>query len=101
MGLIKAAFGAMGSTLADQWKEYFCCDSLDGDVLVARGEKRINGRSSNTKGNDNVITDGSNIAVADGQCMMIVENGKILDVCAEPGAYTYQTGSSPSVFGGK
>ena len=64
MGLIKAAFGAMGSTLADQWKEYFCCDSLDGDVLVARGEKRINGRSSNTKGNDNVITDGSNIAVA-------------------------------------
>ena len=101
MGLIKAAFGAMGSTLADQWKEYFCCDSLDGDVLVARGEKRINGRSSNTKGNDNVITDGSNIAVADGQCMMIVENGKILDVCAEPGAYTYQTGSSPSVFCGK
>lgn len=101
MGLIKAAFSAVGSTLADQWKEYFCCDALDGDVLVARGEKRINGRSSNTKGNDNIITDGSNIAVADGQCMMIVENGKILDVCAEPGAYTYQTGSSPSVFGGK
>lgn len=91
----------MGSTLADQWKEYFCCDSLDGDVLVARGEKRINGRSSNTRGNDNVITDGSHIAVADGQCMMIVENGRILDVCAEPGAYTYQTGGSPSVFGGK
>lgn len=101
MGLIKAAFSAMGSTLADQWKEYFCCDSLDGDVLVARGEKRINGRSSNTRGNDNVITDGSHIAVADGQCMMIVENGRILDVCAEPGAYTYQTGGSPSVFGGK
>lgn len=101
MGLIKAAFSAVGSTLADQWKEYFCCDALENDVLVARGEKRINGRSSNTKGNDNIITDGSNIAVADGQCMMIVENGKILDVCAEPGAYTYQTGNSPSVFGGK
>ena len=101
MGLIKAAFGAVGGTLADQWKEYFYCDALDEDVLVARGEKRMNGRSSNTKGNDNIITDGSNIAVADGQCMMIVENGKILDVCAEPGSYTYQTGNSPSVFAGE
>lgn len=101
MGLIKAAAGAIGGTLADQWKEYFYCDSLDADVLVAKGGKRTGRRSSNTKGEDNVITDGSGIAVADGQCMIIVENGKVLDVCAEPGTYTYRTGTSPSVFGGK
>ena len=100
MGLVKAAVGAVGGTLADQWKEYFCCDALDADVLVARGEKRVSGRSSNKKGEEGIITDGSHIAVADGQCMLIVEEGKIVDACAEPGAYTYHMGSSPSVFGG-
>ncbi len=101
MGLIKAAFGAAGGTLADEWKEYFYCDALDADVLVAKGEKRTSRRSSNTKGEDNIISDGSHIAVADGQCMIIVEDGKVLDVCADPGAYTYQTGTTPSIFGGK
>lgn len=100
MGLIKAAFGALSGTLADQWKEYFYCESLDADVLVAKGEKRVSGRSSNKKGEDNIITDGSHLAVADGQCMMIVEEGKVIDVCAEPGAYTYSTGTSPSMLGG-
>lgn len=100
MGLVKAAFGALGGTLADQWKEYFYCDALDADVLVAKGEKRVSGRSSNKRGEDNVITDGSHIAVADGQCMIIVEGGKVLDACAEPGAYTYDSGTSPSVLGG-
>lgn len=100
MGLIKAAFGAFGGTLADQWKEYFYCDALDADILVAKGEKRVSGRSSNKRGEDNVITDGSHIAVADGQCMIIVEGGKVLDACAEPGAYTYDSGTSPSVLGG-
>ncbi len=100
MGLIKAATGAIGGTLADQWKEYFYCESLDADVLAAKGEKRISGRSSNRHGEDNIITDGSHIAVADGQCMIIVEDGKVLEVCAEPGAYTYDTKTSPSIFGG-
>lgn len=100
MGLIKAAFGALGGTLADQWKEYFYCEAMDADILVAKGEKRISGRSSNKRGEDNVITDGSHIAVADGQCMIIVEGGKVIDACAEPGAYTYDSGTSPSMFGG-
>lgn len=100
MGLIKAAAGALSGTLADEWKEYFCCESLDADVLVAKGVKKVSGRSSNKKGDDNIITDGSNIVVADGQCMIVVENGKILDVCAEPGAFTYNTSLSPSIFGG-
>lgn len=100
MGLIKAAWTAAGKTLADQWKEYFYCEALDADVLVAKGEKRISGRSANRKGEDNIITDGSHIAVANGQCMIIVEDGKVIDACAEPGAYTYDTKTSPSVFGG-
>lgn len=98
MGLIKAATGAAGGILADQWKEFFYSDSLDNDTLMVRGKKRIDRRSSNTKGHDNVITNGSGIAVADGQCMMIVDQGKIVEVCAEPGEYTYDMSSEPSVF---
>ncbi len=100
MGLIKAAMGAVGGTLADQWKEFFYCDALEQDVLVVKGEKRINGRSSNTKGNDNIISNGSGIAVADGQCMIIVEQGKIVEVCAEPGQFTYDSSTEPSIFSG-
>lgn len=100
MGLLKAGMGAIGSTLADQWKEYFYCDAMDVDILVVKGQKRISSRSSNTKGSDNIITDGSGIAVADGQCMLIVEQGEIVEVCAEPGKYTYDRSSEPSVFTG-
>ena len=100
MGLIKAGIGAIGSTLADQWKEFFYCDSLGNEVLAAKGVKRISGRSSNTKGSDNVISNGSGIAVADGQCMLIVEQGKVVEVCAEPGEYTYDSSTEPSIFAG-
>ena len=100
MGLIKAAMGAVGGTLADQWKEFFYCDALEQDVLVVKGQKRINSRSSNTKGNDNIISNGSGIVVADGQCMIIVEQGKIVEVCAEPGQFTYDSSTEPSIFSG-
>ena len=100
MGLIKAGIGALGGTLADQWKEFFYCDALDKDVLAVKGQKRISGRSSNTKGNDNIISNGSGIAVADGQCMLIVEQGKVVEVCAEPGEYTYDASTEPSIFAG-
>ena len=100
MGLIKAAVGATGGTLADQWKEFFYCDSIDKDTLVVKGEKRTSRRSSNTKGSDNIISNGSGIAVADGQCMMIVEQGKIVEVCAEPGEFTYDASTEPSIFTG-
>ena len=100
MGLIKAGVGAIGGVLADQWKEFFYCDSLDKEVLMVKGQKRIGSRSSNTKGNDNIISNGSGIAVADGQCMIIVDQGKIVEVCAEPGEFTYDTSSEPSIFTG-
>lgn len=100
MGLIKAGMGALGGTFADQWKEFFYCESMPKEVLVAKGQKRVTGRSSNTKGNDNIISNGSGIAVADGQCMIIVEQGKIVEVCAEPGEFTYDTSSEPSIFSG-
>lgn len=100
MGLIKAGIGALGGTFADQWKEFFYCDSLKRDTLVAKGQKRINGRSSNTKANDNIISNGSRIAVADGQCMLIVEQGKVVEFCAEPGEFTWDSSTEPSIFTG-
>ena len=100
MGLIKAALGSAGGVLADQWKEYFYCESLPANVLAVKGQKRASGRSSNTKGSDNIISNGSIIAVADGQCMLIVEQGKVVDVCAEPGEYTYDMSTEPSIFTG-
>ena len=104
MGLIKAGVGAINGVLADQWKEFFYCEALDKDILVdvlaVRGRKKVSGRSSN-KGSDNVISNGSLIAVADGQCMIIVEQGKIVEVCAEPGEFTYDRSTEPSIFTGK
>ncbi len=100
MGLIKAALGAAGGALADQWLEFFYCEALPANVMVVKGQKRVSGRSSNTKGEDNIISNGSGIAVADGQCMIIVEQGKILDFCAEPGQYTFDLGTEPSLFTG-
>ena len=99
MGLIYAALGAATGVLSDQWKEYFYCDALPNNVLAAKGKKKVSGRSSN-RGDDNIISNGSVIAVADGQCMLIVEQGKIVDVCAEPGEYTYDASTEPSVFAG-
>ena len=100
MRLIRAAISAVGGTMADQWKEFFICESLDADVLAVKGQKRIGSRSANKKGSDNLITSGSGIAVADGQCALIVEQGKIVEVCAEPGEYTYDASTEPTIFSG-
>lgn len=100
MGLIKAAIGAVGGTLADSWKEMIYCDSMDSSVLLVKGSKRTSKRSSNTKGDENIITNGSVIAVNEGQCMLIVDQGKIVEVCAEPGEFTYDSSTEPSLFGG-
>ena len=100
MGLIKAALGSVGSVLADQWKEYFYCDSMAANVLVTKGKKRTSSRNSNTKGSDNIISNGSVIAVNEGQCMMIVEQGKIVEFAAEAGEYTWNSSSEPTIFQG-
>ncbi len=100
MGLIKAVIGAVGSSLADTWKEYFVCDSMDDEILAVKGKKVVSGRSSNTRGSDNIITNGSGVVVADGQCMMVIDNGKVVEICAEPGRFTYDSSSEPSIFTG-
>ena len=100
MGLIQAALGAAGGTLADQWLEFFYCEALPNDVLMRKGQHKVSGRSSNYKGNDNIISNGSGIAVADGQCAIIVEQGQVVDLCAVPGEYTYDTSTEPSIFSG-
>ncbi len=101
MGLLKAGFGAIDGVLADQWKEYFYCDSIDTTVLMVKGEKRTSKRSSNTKGEENIISNGAVIAVNDGQCMLIVEQGKVVELCAEPGEFVYESSTEPSIFYGK
>lgn len=101
MGLISAAIGSAGGVLADQWKEFFSCESLPNDVLMCKGQKQIGNRSSNKKGSDNIITNGSGIVVADGQCMIIVDQGQVVEVCAEAGQFTYDASSEPTIFSGK
>ena len=100
MGLLKAAGGAIGGVLADQWREFFYSDALADDVIVKKGQKRTSSRSSNVKGEDNIISNGSIIAVNDGQCMIIVEQGRVVDFSAEPGEYVYDTSTEPSLFYG-
>ena len=100
MGLIKAAKDAITTMLEDQWREYFYCDSLSSDVLVVKGRKKVsNGRGAN-KGNDNIITDGSIIAVNEGQCMIIVDQGQVVEFCADAGEFVYDNSTEPSLFSG-
>ena len=100
MGLIKAALGAAGGVMADQWKEYFYCEAIPESVLAVKGLHRVSGRSSNYKGSENIITNGSVIAVADGQCMILVDQGKVTELCAEPGEFVYDSSTEPSIFSG-
>lgn len=100
MGLIKAGAGALGGVLADSWREYFYCEAIDKDILVTKGVKRAGNRSSNKKGSDNIISNGSIIAVADGQCMIIVEQGKVVELCNEPGEFVYDSSTEPTIMYG-
>lgn len=102
MGLIKALGGSTCGVLADSWRDFFYCESLDAFALAAKGQKKTGSpnRSSNTKGDENVISNGSIIAINDGQCMIIVESGTVVDLCAEPGEYVYDASCEPSVFYG-
>ena len=100
MGLIQAALNAAGTVLGDQWKEYFYCEAIDNNTLVVKGQKKVSGFSSNRRGADNIISKGSMVAVADGQCMVIVDNGKIAELCAVPGEFVYDSSTEPSIFAG-
>lgn len=100
MGLIRAALGAAGGVMADQWKEYFYCESIPENILAVKGHHRTTKRGGNKKGSDNIISNGSVIAVADGQCMILVDQGKVTEVCAEPGEFQYDASSEPSLFAG-
>lgn len=97
MGLIKAGVGATKGVLEDQWREYFYCEGLSKEILVTKGVKRKTKRGSN-KGNDNIISNGSIIAINEGQCMMIIEQGRVVEVSSEAGEYVYDTSTEPTVF---
>ncbi len=100
MGLLQAGIGALGGVMADQWREFFYCESIPVEILVRKGQKRTGGRSSNVRGEQNIISNGSIVAVADGQCMIIVEQGQVVEVCATPGEFVYDTSTEPSIFSG-
>ena len=68
--------------------------------MAVKGLHRVSGRSTNYKGSENVITNGSVVAVADGQCMIIVDQGKVTELCAEPGEFVYDSSTEPSIFSG-
>jgi len=97
MGLIKAGLDAAKGVLEDQYRDYFYCEAMSSDVLVQKGMRRQTKRGSN-KGNENIISNGSIIAVNDGQCMLIIEQGKVVEVCQEPGEFMYDTSTEPSIF---
>ena len=101
MGLINAALGAGGGVMADQWKEYFYCEAIPENVMAVKGLHRVSGRSTNYKGSENIISNGSVVAVADGQCMIIVDQGKVTELCAEPGEFVYDSSTEPSIFSGQ
>lgn len=100
MGLIKAGAGALSSVLADTWREYFYCDSMPSDILATKGQKRRSKKDSNVKSSENIISNGSIIAINDGQCMIIVEQGKVVELCAETGEFIYDNSTEPSIFYG-
>ncbi len=100
MGLLQAGVGSLSGVLADQWREYFYCEAMPEDVLVTKGVKRSGKRDSNTKGSDNIISNGSIIAVNEGQCMMIVEQGAIVEFSAQPGEFVWNNSTEPSIFYG-
>ena len=100
MGLIKSAIAATTTVLGDQWKEYFYCDSLNANTIMVKGQKKTSSKSSNKDGSDNIISNGSVIAVADGQCMIIVDQGKVVEICSEPGEFKWDASSEPSIFAG-
>ena len=97
MGLISAALGTGIGILQDQWKEYFYADAIPADTLVVKGRKKTSLKSANYSA-DNIITSGSILTVADGQCMMIVEQGQIVELCSEPGEYRFDASTEPSIF---
>ncbi len=101
MGLLKVAKDSVSSLLGDQWREYFYCDSITDEIIVVKGQKKVNtGRNNNTKGSDNIISNGSIIAVNEGQCMLIVDQGKVVDLCAEAGEFVYDASTEPSLLYG-
>jgi membrane protease subunit (stomatin/prohibitin family) len=102
MGLLRAGIGALSGVLSDQWRDYFCADALEADVLAVKAVKRMNKRFGGSKYTaDNVISNGSIVAVAEGQCMLIVDQGKVVEVSAEPGEFVYDTSTEPSIFYGE
>ncbi|MCI6464172.1 MAG: SPFH domain-containing protein [Faecalicatena sp.] len=100
MGLLKAGVGAATGVLEDQWREYFYCESMEDGVIASKGRKRTSRRSSNKRGEENIISNGAIIAVNEGQCMIIVDQGEIVAFSSEPGEFVWDNSTEPTIFRG-
>lgn len=100
MGIIRAITTSLKSTAKEQWKEAFFMDALPADVLMARGHKHVSNRSANDRVDDEVITSGSLLSVADGQALIVTSHGKVVDVCTEPGEHEFVDPDRPAGVAG-
>ena len=100
MGILRAAATAASGVLKEQWREAFFCDALDSETLLVRGKKCVGERSANTDPNDSVITNGSILSVADGQCVLVVSQGKVIDFSDEPGEHLFEDPNHRGGLGG-
>jgi len=92
MGLIKAIAGSIGGTLHDAWLDAIKCDNMNNETLSVK--------VTSPNGNPSVLSKGSRIIVNVGQAALLVDNGAIVDACAEPGAYTFDKSSSATMMYG-
>ena len=93
--------GLSGAASSAMWKEYFQSGDMSDGVIMKSAEKIIVDGGKNTKADDNLISAGSGIDIQEGQAMIFVNNGAIVEFCAEPGRYTYEEETAPSFIPGE
>ncbi|MBE6140642.1 MAG: SPFH domain-containing protein [Firmicutes bacterium] len=105
MGFIKAFSGAIGGTFADQWQDFYAPIpnvSATTALFQAVAQGTNANRGSNTKGSENIISNGSKIIVPEGTALITVQDGAITGFIAEPGGFIYKSDdpNSLSFFAG-
>lgn len=103
MGIIRALAGAIGGGLADQWLEVYESDYMGPSTITAPGVmvRQNDSRNSNRKGTADTISNGSIIQVKEGQFMLLVDGGKVIDYSGEAGYFKVDNSSMPSLFNGE
>ena len=99
MGFIKAFTGALGGTFADEWKDFYVPrGNVPATAAIFGAEKKGTdaGRGENTKGSENIITNGSKIVVPEGTALITLQDGAITGCITEPGGFIFQSNDQNS-----